>query len=247
MEVLHSYLRFDGKDSRDFGLSIEQPEITKKPKRKVNRISVPGRSGDYLDDEGAYENAELSYRVWCRKEERDRVLLSVDEIAKWLSPAGYCVLSDSYDPDYFRRAVCLEPIDAEIVARRFARQELVFTCDPYKYSWAGNQVLRFRGTTAKIHNLEGYEALPVIRVYGTGSIKLTVNGQSWTLANVATRIDLDSAAMRTTDGLTGNAADSKKTGSGYPVLVPGENTVTISGISGGIADQIGIIPRWRRI
>ena len=53
MEVLHSYLRFDGKDSRDFGLSIEQPEITKKPKRKVNRISVPGRSGDYLDDEGA--------------------------------------------------------------------------------------------------------------------------------------------------------------------------------------------------
>lgn len=37
MEVLHSYLRFDGKDSRDFGLSIEQPEITKKPKRKVNR------------------------------------------------------------------------------------------------------------------------------------------------------------------------------------------------------------------
>ena len=247
MEVLRSYLRFDGKDSRDFGLSIEQPEITKKPKRKVNRISVPGRSGDYLDDEGAYENAEVSYRVWCRKEERDRVLLSVDEVAKWLSPADYRVLSDSYDPDYFRLAACLEPIDTEIIVRRFARQTLVFTCDPYKYSWAGNQMLRFRGTEAKLYNKEGYESLPLIRVYGAGSITLTVNGKNWTLSNVATSIDLDSASMRTTDGLTGAAADHKKTGSGYPVLVPGENTLSIAGVSGGIADQIGIVPRWRRI
>ena len=242
-----SYFKFNGVSSLDFGLGIEEKKITKRARKRLSIISVPGRSQDYVYGDGTWENMEVTYRVWCVSKEKDEIFQRVDEIIRWLSPEKYCVLADNYDPEYFRYGVCTGPVDPELLLRRAALQELVFTCDPYKYSWAGNQVLRFRGTTAKIHNLEGYEALPVIRVYGAGSIKLTVNGQSWTLANVATRIDLDSAAMRTTDGLTGNAADSKKTGSGYPVLVPGENTVTISGISGGIADQIGIIPRWRRI
>lgn len=244
MDAARSYLVFDGVSSLDFGLTIEEPRLTQKPRRKVTRISVPGRSGDYLADEGGYENAEVSYRVWCRREERDRVLESVDEITRWLSAADYRPLYDNYDPDYFRRAVCLEPLDAEIIARRFARQELVFSCDPYKYSRAGNQMLRFRSTTAKLYNKEGYDALPLIRVYGAGTLTLTVNGQSWTLTNVTTSINLDSLTLRTTDGITGAAADHKKSGSGYPVLVPGENVITIGGDT---PDQIGILPRWRRI
>lgn len=247
MEVLKSYFVFDGQSSIDFGLTIEQPTISKKAKRIINRITVPGGSGDYLDDTGTWDNVEISYRVWCAdKRAVDRVQSRVDAIASWLDQGGYRVLSDSYDPDYFRLACCLDPLDPEISSRRYARQDITFTCQPFKYSWAGQTPLDFYiNQNFTLINREKIEALPWVCIYGTGSATITLNGKSWTISNISGNVIMDSDAKSVVTE-AGDPADSRKTGDGYPVLVPGENVLTVTG-SGGYVDRVKIIPRWRRL
>ena len=105
-----SYFKFNGVSSLDFGLGIEEKKITKRARKRLSIISVPGRSQDYVYGDGTWENMEVTYRVWCVSKEKDEIFQRVDEIIRWLSPEKYCVLADNYDPEYFRYGVCLSLI-----------------------------------------------------------------------------------------------------------------------------------------
>ena len=237
MNVPKSFLKFE-------------PRITRKPAPVVTRVCIPGRGRDFLYDEGTFENVEVSYQTWCKdSRDRDLVLSKLGGIARWLSGGRYRVLSDSYDPDYFRLAWCCEPIDPEVTARTHARQDLVFSCDPYRYSWAGNELTRY-GTEAVFSN-ESWPSLPYIKVYGNGSVTLNVKNASpqgeestWSAQlNVDGYIELDSFTKDTTkDGVNQNAG---KTGEGYPVFETG--LVTVSAVSSLSGVWMEIQPRWRTL
>lgn len=247
MQVKRSFFTFGGESSLDYGLTIEQPQIARKPKRQITRISVPGRDGDVIYDEGAYSNVDLSYRVWCGDESaRDAVLARVGELSRWLTGGKYKMLSDTYDPDYFRLAMCVEPLEPELLLRKYAKQDVAFTCDPYRYSFAGNEVISFNQQKIHLYNT-GMASLPYIKVYGQGEVALfienraedgTTRTDAWTLT-VDNHIELDSATMNTTkDGVDCNY---KKSGAGYPVFLPGEIVIDLSQRATGV----DIIPRWR--
>lgn len=238
----------------DFGLTIEKPQIARKPARRVTRYTVPGRSRDVLCDEGAYDNVEISYQVWCADQRgRDMVLAKEGEISRWLSGGDYEILSDTYDPDYFRMAWCCEPIDPEIILRTHARQELVFSCDPYRYSWAGEELNRWEpaqnapNIVAEYFN-DGCASLPYIKLEGMGSIELRVeNGDAlwWAFLYVDDFIELDSFTMNTTKA--GENRNSKKDGYGYPVFDTGRIVVTAIPQKGAYLTGMEIKPRWRRL
>jgi len=253
MNVLNSYFKFAGKSSLDFGLTIESPVIAKKPSRKVNRLTIPGKGREFIEDEGTYENVEVSYQTWCAdKRGRDLVISRIGEIYDWLSAAGYQVLSDTYDPDYFRLGWCCEALDPEIILRSHARQDITFSCDPYRYSWAGAE-RQVWGDSAFYIN-DGAPSLPCIKIYGQGNIELSVattspsgNADTWSAVfDVDQYIELDSFEMDTTkDGVNQNF---RKTGTGYPVFGTGEVKVKLT--PQGTYDSrldMEIIPRWRKL
>lgn len=251
MKVPQSYLKFGGVSSLDFGLSIEEPKITRKPVPVVTRITVPGRGRDFLYSEGTFENVEISYQTWCADErDKDLILSKLGDLARWLAPGPYQVLSDTYDPDYFRLAVCLDPIDPELTARTHARQDLTFSCDPYRYSFAGNELQRF-GAAANFLNT-GWPTLPYLKIYGNGTITLTVRNIApqgketmWSAAlDIDGFLELDSFEKDTTkNGLNQNA---RKTGEGYPVFGTGQIAVTVTD-NGGYCSGLEIRPRWRTL
>ncbi len=85
-------------------------------------------------------------------------------------------------------------------------------------------------------------SLPNIKVIGSGSGSLTVNGQSVSFSDIDGTVTLDSTVQETYQD-TGTELISKnstKTGD-YPVLLPGDNAVSFSG---GIT-SLEITPNWR--
>lgn len=254
MNIPFSYFKFAGKSSLDFGLMIEHPTITKKPSRKVNRLTIPGKGREFIEDEGTYENAEVSYQTWCAdKRDRDLIISRIGEIYEWLSGADYQILSDTYDPDHFRLGWCCEALDPEIIARTHAKQDITFSCDPYRYSWAGTERQTWEDSAFYIN--DGAPSLPYIKIIGHGNIELSVtttsptgNADAWSAVfDVDQFIELDSFEMDTTKN--GVNQNFRKTGSGYPVFGTGEVKVKLTPQASNYGYDLGmeIIPRWRKL
>lgn len=252
MRVLKSYFTFGGKSSLDFGLTIEQPEIAKKPARRVTRLTLPGASRERIIDDGGFDNVEIAYQTWCAdKRDNDLVLAKLGEIYEWLSGADYQILTDTYDPDYYRLAWCSSPPEPEIIARTHARQNIIFSCDPYRYSWAGAELQHWEQKRVALTN-SGAPSLPYIKITANGTVTLMVTTTDDTGAEdvwsaqltVSDYIELDSQKMDTFKGTTN--CNARKVGEGYPTFGTGQVVIDVA-VSSGTFTAIDIIPRWRRL
>ena len=255
MNVLKSYFVFGGKRSLDFGLVIDTPQIAQKPKPRTTRIAIPGSKRDFTYVEEGFDNIEVSYQTWCLEKEKDLILSRAGEVAQWLMGDEYLVLSDTYDPDHFRLGFCCESLDPEIIARTGSQQRIVFSCDPFSYSWAGHEKIEISAQEGDITGTRqirlintGWKSYPQIYIRGNGKIVLQVyygNIKAWEGSfTFAGSLLIDADSMETY--VNGNSANHLKVGDGYPALESGECTVKI--LRENTSDEIesaSIKPRWR--
>lgn len=75
------YLVFDRRSSADYSLYIMGPPTYDSPARDMETISIPGRNGTLLVDNGRFENIEVSYTAVLKKQFYENVV----EINKWLA------------------------------------------------------------------------------------------------------------------------------------------------------------------
>lgn len=85
--------------SDEFGIYTSEKDIHSAPARDQSFISVPGRNGDVLLDNGRYENVNVSYTCYCKD-----LVSNMDEIKAWLCQPGYFQLQDGYNPLMIRYA-----------------------------------------------------------------------------------------------------------------------------------------------
>ena len=102
------YLSFAGKSSKDFLLYLSGPGVYDSPAADVESTSVPGRNGDILTENAKagrrrYQNVDIKYKAFFF----NGLPAKTAAVKAWLlSPVGYQKLQDTYDPDFFRMAVC---------------------------------------------------------------------------------------------------------------------------------------------
>lgn len=96
---------YNGKRSYDdFCLIITETPPFVFAERDVEFTSVSGRSGDIITDNGRYKNVQKEYKVTALTDTYPLPLL-VQKVAAWLeTTANYGILTDTYDPNYFRYA-----------------------------------------------------------------------------------------------------------------------------------------------
>ena len=62
-------LIFDGVDiEAEFNVMIDGASSWPKPARRSDTVQVPGRNGDLLYDDGAWENVEITYNILVKAE-----------------------------------------------------------------------------------------------------------------------------------------------------------------------------------
>lgn len=124
---------FNGVNCESMGMRVERYPIRPFPARKQTIYKVAGRSGDLIVDEDAYENVTQEYEVYVG---HDGATMQdkLTAIAAWLlTPSGYCVLTDTYDPNIKRMARFVGGFDFINSLNKFGKATAVFDCKPQRY------------------------------------------------------------------------------------------------------------------
>ena len=229
-----NYINYDGTDLRDFGLYISGSNVFNAPERAYNEITIPGRNGTLLGSERRLENIPVVYPAFIYANFK----VNVAGLRSFLlSRVGYKRLIDSYHPDEFRLGYYSSGLDAEMTSKLDAGQfDLTFNCKPQRFLVSGETPITFTGS-GTINNPTMFNAQPLIRVYGTGSI--TVNGVTITISEADGYTDIDCEIMEAYKGTVLKNYAISLDSTDFPVLSAGINAITLNGVTSAI-----ITPRW---
>ena len=113
------------KTNKDFNFKVKSSNHLIKPKKKLEFISIPGRTGDLIIDEGARENFNLTIEGYI--DARDTNLKTLcDSLDNWLnSTTGYQTIA--FDDETVLKAVLISEIDPVEVVKNFGELSLQFS------------------------------------------------------------------------------------------------------------------------
>lgn len=239
-----TYFTYNGRSSADFGLHIQSKNMFSAPEYDAEFISVPGRSGDIINPNRRFANIKVTYTVFLARKDTAALASVLQDIKGWLyaEPDRYHELTDSYDADYFRYGVISGSLDIEEQLNKVGSFTVTFNCKPYKYSFAGQEVLATSAKRLSVTNLTAFESRPYIKLYGSDAVTLNVSSRDstslWTISAIDEYIEIDSELMNCFKGT--DLKNDTVTGDDFPVLKPGENVIACT----GNVRRLEIIPRW---
>lgn len=227
-----------GRSSDDVHVVVERYPSVELAGRKLDTQSVPGRNGDLLFLQPAYQNYIQSYEIYVSAE-RLRLPRAMREVANWLcGPSGYQNLEDSYDVETYRRAYYAGPLDVESVLHRFGRATIEFNCQPQRFLRVGDLPVQAAQEQVLL-NPTAFAALPLITVTGAGAGTLTVGSVTVTINSMPRgAVVLDSNTQNAYLGAVN--LNSTISAPEFPTLPAGESAVRWTGGITGVE----IIPRW---
>lgn len=233
----YEYLTFAGKNlGAEFGVWISGSGTFDAPARDVSFVSVPGRNGALLFDNGRFENITVTYPAFISRHFRPRI----DDLRAFLAgQVGYQELRDTYHPGEYRQAAFVGGLSVSPTpANRAGRFNLSFRCKPQRFLETGRMPITFNANGV-IFNPTEFEAKPLIRCYGGGTLSI---GDVWMWADGTSGfIDIDCELMEAYSGST-NMNNKIGTPNGFPVLKTGKTGVYFEGFT-----RIEITPRWWRV
>lgn len=233
-----NYFRFDGKNSLEFGVHCSGGGTYGSPSRSTEKIDIPGRNGAVYIDNGKFDNITVTYPCWISREANKGKL---DAFRAWLmSKKGYKRLEDPYHPEEFRLAAYDSNIDPDMsVMNRVANFDVSFSCKPQRFLKSGDITREITNGTI-IYNPTMYDALPLIRVYGSGT--LTIGDEIIVIASHSNEyIDIDCDIMDCFCGTANCNPYVTMNKYDYP-SIPAEQKTEIS-FTDGITNVL-IVPRF---
>jgi phage-related protein len=220
-----------GKDSYDdFGIVISElpPEIV--PEDDIEEVTIAGRDGDLTID----NNAKKSYTLPMTCTLMD--FESIEEVKAWLNGSGDLVFN--WQSDFKYDARLNNKIDIAQGLEKFGEFPLIWKVQPYKKS-ISDSVISLDGT-GTIYNSTGNTSKPIVKVFGTGSINLNINGNIINLTNVSEYIVIDSELV---DAYKDTMLKNNDMNGEFPELITGANSLSWT----GTVTKVEITPNWRYI
>ena len=190
----------------------------------VNEIEIEGRDGNLTE--------MLGYRTTTKTIEADYLGEDTYNILNWLRGSGEVIFGN--DAEFYYKARINNIIPMEQILKNMHNFPIEFRCQPFKYYNVGKRKINItNGIT--LNNFGNKEALPYLRVYGTGNITVNINGRTFTISKLTGSIGIISEIQEVEEG-KGNLMDGD-----FPYLDIGKNTITYS----GNVTKLEIIPNWR--
>ena len=226
------YFTFNDISSKDYLGITKLPSIFKAEK-DINFFEIEGRDGILTQDLGSYRSVVKT--VECIITD----LTQIDYICSWLTGSGEVTFSN--EPTRKYKATIKNKIEFTQLVRTYDYHEFIiqFECQPHKYNLL-NDIITLTTSPQTIVNSGSVNSKPVIKVFGTGAITLTINGNVVSLTNVSEYVTLDSEMM---DCYKGTQLMNNYMLGDFLVLIPGDNIISWV----GTATSIEIMPNWRFI
>lgn len=176
-------LTFDGINSLDYGVYITGEAVYNTPERDVESIEIPGRSGDYLQDNGRWKNIEVTYKAGVFGDDQSEFASKIRNYRNALaSRIGYKRITDTYNPNEYRLGAFVKPVEVEPKSmNRTGEFDIIFNCKPQRWLTSGEDEVTVE-TGDVVTNPTLYDASPLLMVEGYGDISM--NGYDIHLVDV---------------------------------------------------------------
>ena len=239
-----NYFEYKGIRSSDMSIRIESKNVFSGPEYEVDFLSIPGRDGDLISGNGRFPNVQVTYSVFVPAKTISELSAKITAIKAWLYSGlnSYHTLSDTYDTAFTRRAVFAGKLDIEDEMNRIGVFTVSFSCKPYRYDDAGTFSTTLSASGDVLINPYPFISRPLIRIEGNGKGVLTIQSEGvnaiWNFTGIDGYVEADSEQMNFYKDA--EPKNDTVSGDGFPLLYPGENTISYSG---GIT-AVTVIPRW---
>lgn len=229
--MINKYFVLDGESSMQYGIAMQGRPSFSSPVPKIEKVTVPGRNGDLISFDGSYSNVQAELRCFILK---DTAYDFVADANTWLSVPGYRKLSYDGDDESYRLARITNLADVSIRMHLLAPFVINFDCKPQRFLLSGEETIEM--TSSGGLYCPGTGGLPLLRIFGTGTVM--INEKSIVVTSVNEYVDVDCDTQNAYK--LGDNKNSTIICPDFPKLINGENQIVISS---GI-EKIEITPRW---
>lgn len=236
------YINFGGIKSSLYGVYISSGGAFNSPERDTQLVTIPGKNGNIIVDQGRFENIAITYPAGVFGKNKGEMATKLKEFRNALvSKRGYQRLWDSYNPFEFRLAAFNSAIETEGKIRNaLGTFSLIFTAKPQRFLISGESEYAIASGNG-ITNPTQFESRPLIHVVGYGQMSIgnyvfTISGST----SLDVYIDCETMEAYSVSGGVITSRNSVLVASEFPTLVPGYNGITYA----GTITSFKIVPRW---
>lgn len=232
---MRSYIFYNNQNSNDLDLIIEKtPDI---PSSKIKYETIEIYGGESLTKIKGFEDITLKF-YFAYFATPEEYLMKKSRIDNWLLNSIGKYLTYSLD-EFTSYKVKQVSIDVTTTTSRIMRHfSVTFTCQGLKYMSSGLNPIKALYSGITLNNFGSYEAKPLVKIYGTGNISVSIGNYSFTINNVIDYVNVDSEIKECYK----DSANKGKDMVGYwPILPIGSTNISWT----GTVSKIEITPRWR--
>lgn len=206
--------------------------LTKRGERQIaekiyRAYGVPlGTSRALYEDTQTYQPYEREITLLNKHPDQ------LDRVFEWLDGAGEL----SFDGElgfYKARVISVKP---EKLNCDWTLITVQLEVQPFFWLFSGREVVTFT-SSGSILNLGTKPSKPIIKIFGSGNITLTINGVNYQLTGVESYITIDSERPEV---YKDNLKQGRKLVGGFPTLSVGRNEISWS----GNVTRVEVIGNW---
>lgn len=230
-----SYIDYNNQKSAELDLIIEKTPEIPSANSIYDTITIDG--GEALTKIKGFSDIvwKFDFAYIASPEE---YLMKKARIDNWLLGNINKYLTYSLDNFISYRVKQVSISNTTTTSRVMRHFSVTFTCTGLKYMSSGlNPVKLSNGMT--LNNFGDYEAKPLLKIYGSGHIYVSIGSNSFTINNVVNYVNIDSEIKECYKDI--NINKGKDMIGDWPILPIGSSIVSWT----GTVSKIEIIPRWR--
>lgn len=227
---MKNYVIFNGKSTEDIAL-IEELPVVSRAERDIDFIEIDGRHGFLTFDKNRYKPIDYSIELKVNGK------VNRDLIRNIFIGNGDLILSN--EPDRYYKAVITGAVTVERQLKELYKINVSFKLQPFSYVRTKETII-ITATPYIIDNPTNTTSQPIIKIYGSGTSYLNINGNIIELKNI------------TSDGLIldfelKEAYDFNKVSKNtdvfgvYKEFIVGSNTISWT----DNITKIEVTPNWR--
>lgn len=224
----------NNQNTKNLGFALVGRPSIASAEKKYETTEVEGRDGSLTRFLG-YDDLKfsLNFNILFQSDIKQKLR----EIKGVLASADTLSFDDS--PNFYYKIKQAQISETESVIKASGVFNVDFVAEPFEYQKTSSTA--YTTKPISLTNQTTTTALPLIKITGTGTVVLSVNGTGITLTGLTSSIVLDSELQEAYTGLTTNM-NSNMNGN-FPVLRTGNNTITWT----GAVTKVEIDPKWRWI
>ena len=189
---------------------------------EYEEIQVEGRSGSLIINKGTYPDKKIPFTFTILSPQLE---IDFERVYEWLTEIeDNRLIFGRNDRCYKVKKVVFGDIQKEF--RTIGQFDITFLCEPFTQDLE-RTVLELTSSGFKINYTGNAPGDTLIKIYGTGNIQLTINGETMQINNVNNYVEIDSDLLQVRNQ-DGTSKDNDTLGD-FILLEKGINTISYTG------------------